>query len=130
MYALYPQCTNDQLVRTGAIAAEFELELEHNGIDYMIERKLRTSGSSEAYLTEKESEIELAETQTAVTDELAGLVNTKKEVFRDVILVRQGEIAKIIDMTPSNRKNLFDRLLGLHDYEAAYRNCAGIKRIL
>ena len=114
-YALYPQGTNDQLVRTGASVAEFELEFEHGGRKYQVERKLRSGGAPEAYLTDLATDLLRAETQTGVTDELSNLTQMKKEVFRDVILVRQGEIARIIDMRSSERKDLFDRLLGLYD---------------
>ena len=119
----YPEGKLPGLIRHGEKTAEFELEFEHNGRQYIVDRKLWESGRREAYLTEKGKPDLLAETQTGVTIAVSEILQTRKEVFRDVILVRQGEIAQIITMSSRDRKILFDKLLGIHGYEQAWSKC-------
>ncbi len=119
----YPQGKVDGLIRHGERAAEFAMEFEHEGRQYLIERTLRRSGKQDAQLSEVGLPDSLADTQTGVTQAVSETLQTRKEVFRDVILVRQGEIAQIVDMSSSDRKVLFDKLLGIHDYEQAWSQC-------
>ncbi len=126
----YPEGTNDQLVRSGKDVARFKLNFEHNGKEYEVERRLRRYSSPEAFLTDKTGNDLIADTQTDVTQEIQSISQIKKEIFQNVILVRQGEIAKIIDMRSSDRIRLFDNLLGIHDYKVANERCVRIQRIM
>jgi exonuclease SbcC len=126
----YPQGKVDGLIRHGERAAEFTMEFEHEGRQYLIERTLRRSGKQDAQLSEVGLSGSLADTQTGVTQAVSETLQTRKEVFRDVILVRQGEIAQIVDMSSSDRKILFDKLLGIHDYEQAWSQCRLLKKTL
>ncbi len=119
----YPQGRVDGLIRHGERAAEFAMEFEHEGRQYLVERTLSRSGKQIAQLSEVGLTDSLADTQKGVTKEISDILQTRKEVFRDVILVRQGEIAQIVDMSSSDRKVLFDKLLGIHDYEQAWKQC-------
>ncbi|MFW9889920.1 MAG: AAA family ATPase, partial [Candidatus Thorarchaeota archaeon] len=119
----YPQGKVGGLIRHGEQAAEFALEFDHGGRHYAVERTLRRSGRQEAQLSELGQPDSLADNQKGVTQAVSETLQTTKEVFRDVVLVRQGEIAQIVDMPPSERKVLFDRLLGIHEYEQAWNQC-------
>ncbi len=130
LFSEYTQGTNDRLVRTGQPFAEFELEFEHDGREYLVERKLPVKGAGNAFLIDKKTNEEKARTQSGVSREIARLLGVKKEVFRDVILVQQGEIAEIVDMKPRDRKILFDKLLGIYDYELAWNRCSRIEKML
>ncbi len=133
LYSMFSETTTDtkdQMVRTNQSAADFELYFEHQGREYQIERKLRASGSPSAYLKDLVLDEDKAETQTGVDKEVASILQISKEVFRDVVMVQQGEIAEIIDMTAGKRKKLFDKLLGIHEYEQAFEKCARIKSTL
>ncbi len=106
LYSDFQQGNLDEFIRLGKDAAEFELDFEHNGQEYTAQRIIRTSGTNEAYLITRPQEDTIAEKQTAVTEEIAEILDIKKEIFRDVILVSQGEIAEIIGMRDSERKDL------------------------
>ncbi|MGV9170077.1 MAG: AAA family ATPase, partial [Promethearchaeia archaeon] len=127
LYSDFEQGNLDEFIRLGKDTAEFELDFEHNGQEYTVQRIIRASGTNEAYLMNRPQENTIAEKQTTVTRELAEILDIKKEVFRDVILVSQGEIAEIIGMRDSERKDLFDKLLGLQEFDNAWRNCRRIQ---
>ncbi|MBR9700985.1 SMC family ATPase, partial [Candidatus Woesearchaeota archaeon] len=129
LFGSYPRGSNSDLIRTGENSSRFSLEIDHYGRDLLVERKLRESGT-EAVLLERPNDIELAIKQSVVTEEIEDILDVKKEVFADVILVQQGEIAQIIGMKKSDRKNLFNKLLGIHDYEQAWEKCRRITSTL
>ncbi len=130
LYGYYPPGNNDEMVRIGKDYAEFELEFEHRGQEYIVQRKLRASGSPEAFLLTSRDSPPIAEKQSVVTNEISEKLEISREIFSDVILVGQGEIAQIIGMKKSDRKKLFDKLLGLHDYEVAWGRCRQIMNTL
>ncbi|MBD3159618.1 MAG: AAA family ATPase, partial [Candidatus Lokiarchaeota archaeon] len=127
LYSDFQQGNLDEFIRLGKNAAEFELDFEHNGQEYTAQRIIRASGTNEAYLITRPQDDTIAEKQTFVTDEIADILDIKKEVFRDVILVSQGEIAEIIGMRDSERKDLFDKLLGLQEFDNAWSTCRRIQ---
>ncbi|MBS3795688.1 MAG: AAA family ATPase, partial [Candidatus Thorarchaeota archaeon] len=127
LYSDFEQGNLDEFIRLGKDTAEFELDFEHRGQEYTVQRIIRASGTNEAYLMTRPQENTIAEKQTTVTDEIAEILDIKKEIFRDVILVSQGEIAEIIGMRDSERKDLFDKLLGLQEFDKAWGNCRRIR---
>jgi len=130
LFGVAPERTKDTLVRTGTDMAEFEIEFEHNGREYWIERKLRLGGQPEARIIDRLYPDRETRTQTGVTSEVSGILQTRKEVFSDAVFVRQGEIASIIDMQAGKRKELFDKLLGIYDYEEAWHKCSQLEKLL
>ncbi|MBD3404664.1 MAG: AAA family ATPase [Candidatus Lokiarchaeota archaeon] len=129
LYAEYPLGTNDELIRLGENTASFELEFEHNGEPYIVSRQISNSGP-DASLYQVATDTELAIKQTKTTGEIEKLLGISMDIFRDIIWVGQGEIAQIISMGNQDRKELFDKLLGLYDFETAHKRCRSIERTL
>lgn len=53
--------------------------------------------------------------------EIARIVGIEKETFESSIYVRQGEIEKLVTEKPAERKKLISKLLGIEDFEQAWR---------
>ncbi|TXT55427.1 MAG: hypothetical protein BAJATHORv1_40340 [Candidatus Thorarchaeota archaeon] len=129
LYAEYPLGNNDELIRLGENSGSIELEFEHKGEPYVVSRQISSSGP-DARLYQVSTDTELATKQTKTTEEIEKLLGIRKDVFRDIIWVGQGEIAQIISMGNKDRKDLFDKLLGLYDFETAHKKCRPIERKL
>ena len=116
--------TNQTWFEEAKTRASFALEFEHEGKLYSVKRVLRRAGSPTASLSVKKGSqwIELAPTQKSVNSEIETLIRLGKTAFENLVYVRQGEIAKIISLEDQERKALFDRLLGIDDYERAWQN--------
>jgi len=129
LYGVYPQGTNADLIRKGEQTAEIELEFEHAGEYYSIKRRIHRNRSAEALLVHQGMG-QATKQVTSVEREVTSILQTPREVFQNAVYVRQGEIAHIIDMTQSERKNLFDRIIGLHEYETAWQRCRDVENRL
>lgn len=53
--------------------------------------------------------------------EIARIVGIEKETFESSVYVRQGEIEKLVTERPSERKKLISKLLGIEDFEQAWK---------
>jgi exonuclease SbcC len=59
---------------------------------------------------------------------LKAITGIDKDVFREVIWVRQEHLKELLDVTPRERQKRFDELFGLSDYEVAWTNLASSLR--
>jgi exonuclease SbcC len=51
-----------------------------------------------------------------------------KELFREIVWVRQEHLKELLDAAPRERQKRLDELFGLADYEAAWSSIAGYQR--
>lgn len=56
----------------------------------------------------------------AVAEELKALTGLDKNLFREVVWVRQEHLKELLDVTPRQRQKKLDQLFGLSDYEVAW----------
>ena len=121
------------LIREGADIGKVALKFVKDGREYTIWRALRRRGES---ITQDMEQLKLfrgerliAEVKSdAVAEQLKAITGIDREVFREVIWVRQERLKELLDMTPRERQKKLDQLFGLSDYDASWANLRPIIR--
>jgi exonuclease SbcC len=121
--------TLDEIVTIGTEEAEVDLWFTHDGASYHLYRRIRATGdraaTAECTLDGPES------TLTGVGDvegQIRSMLRMDAEAFVNSAFVRQGEINKLIEASPADRKRMIDRLLQLGKLET-YRERAREARL-
>ncbi len=122
--------TLDDAVTTGADETDVELWFTHAGEEYRITRELRRSGGSVStrtcVLEGDDTTIEGArDVREFVGDEL---LRMDSEAFRNCAYIRQGEVNRLINASPRERREMIDDLLQLGKLEE-YRERARDARL-
>ena len=131
-FALFKQHSGkkiEQLIRTdhqnpaGQNKMSVELEFTSSGRTYRVLRE-RSKNSSRAKLEIKEGEgfQPLSTGDKQVTDDVQGLLEMDGDLFLNAVYVRQGEIANLVNKTPSEKKQVIGKLLGIESLEKAWKN--------
>ena len=123
----------DYLLREGESLGKVVLRFIANGREYTIFRGLRRRGGRISQDSEKLKLFEgnklIAEMKNeAILEQLKAITGIDKEIFREIIWVRQEKLKEILDMTPSERKKKIDQLFGISDYEIAWTNLRPVLR--
>ncbi|WP_440006246.1 DNA double-strand break repair ATPase Rad50 [Halomicrococcus sp. SG-WS-1] len=127
--------TLDDVVTIGEEDAEVELWFTHRGGEYHVHRRIRATGerarTAKCVLETPEGSVDGAED---VRNHVVGLFRMDAEAFVNCAYVRQGEVNKLINATPSQRQDMIDDLLQLGKLEE-YRERAsdarlGVKSVL
>ncbi|MCD6465269.1 AAA family ATPase [Candidatus Bathyarchaeota archaeon] len=123
----------DYLLREGESLGKVVLKFIANGREYTIFRGLRRRGGRISQDSEKLKLFEgsklIAEMKNeAILEQLKAITGIDKEIFREIIWVRQEKLKEILDMTPSERKKKIDQLFGISDYEIAWTNLRPVLR--
>jgi exonuclease SbcC len=121
--------TLDEVVTTGADEAEVRLRFVHDGDAYEITRELRRSGDrvSTATCTLDGPDVAVDGARD-VRAFVAERLRMDAEAFVNCAYVRQGEVNKLINATPTQRQAIIDDLLQLGKLEE-YRERAGNARL-
>ncbi|MCD6562393.1 MAG: AAA family ATPase [Thermoproteales archaeon] len=130
LFALYRENNRGRglqgLIKRGERSSTVELIFSSEGRNYKVVRELSFDGKriqSDARLYEIEGDKEHIIAQKTDVDRLiVQKTGIDKNIFLTSIYVRQGEIAKLIEMRPAERKQIIGRLLGIDDLEKAYSN--------
>lgn len=122
--------TLDDAVTTGADETDVELWFTHGGESYQVTRELRRYGDSisttKCVLEGPNGTVEGARD---VREFIGGdLLRMDHEAFLNCAYVRQGEVNKLINASPSQRQDMIDDLLQLGKLEE-YRERAGKARL-
>ena len=127
--------TLDEVVTIGKEEMAVELWFTHAGDSFHIQREIRHRGDSarttKCVLETPEGTVEGA---MDVRGQVAELLRMDAEAFVNCAYVRQGEVNKLINASPSDRQRMLDDLLQLGRLEE-YRERAsdarvGVKRVL
>ncbi len=123
----------EYLLREGTDAGKVTVQFILNGKTYTLTRGLRrrAKGISQdmGQLELHEEEKLLASTKNeAVEEQLKALTGLEKEIFREIMWIRQEHLKELLDTRPRDRQTRLDQLFGLADYEVAWSNLAGIQR--
>ena len=106
-----------------------ELWFVHDGAEYHIERKVKRRGSGAQTTTcLLETPDGVIEGARDVRGHVAGLLRMDAEAFVNCAYVRQGEVNKLINASPSDRQDMIDDLLQLGKLEE-YRERASSARV-
>jgi exonuclease SbcC len=123
----------EYLLREGADAGKVTLQFVHGGKTYTIFRALRRHGKGisqdmeQLKFFENDKLIASAKSE-AVMEQLKALTGLDKNLFREVVWVRQEHLKELLDVTPRQRQTKLDKLFGLSDYEVAWNVLAQFQR--
>jgi exonuclease SbcC len=123
----------DYLLREDANSGRVTVQFVQNGKNYRISRGLRRHGKGtsqdldELKLFEDENLIASMKSD-AVTEQLEGITSLDKDIFREIVWVRQEHLKELLDARPRDRQTRLDELFGLSDYETAWTSIAAYQR--
>jgi len=123
----------DYLLREGADNGKVTLQFVQNGKSYKILRGLKRRGKGigqdfdELKLFQEENLVASVKAD-AVAEQLETITGLDKELFREIVWVRQEHLKELLDARPRERQKRLDELFGLSDYEKAWTNLAGYHR--
>ncbi len=117
----------DYLLREDAEYGKVALKFVNNGKEYIIQRALkrqndRISQDTEQLVLKEEGNIIAEMKNEAVTEQLFQITGFDKEIFREIIWMRQEHLKDVLNMTPIERQKKFDQLFNLSDYDIAWTN--------
>lgn len=116
------------LIRRGASQSRVTLEFQVDNASYIVVREIKISGKNRVSTSAKLYRVAGGDRQLVaysplqVDEELKRILGIDKQMFLTTVYVRQGEIAKLLDVDPHQRKALIARLLGIDRLEKAYSN--------
>jgi exonuclease SbcC len=117
----------DYLLREDANHSKVVLRFVKDGKEYVIQRALkrqndRISQDMDQLMFQEEGTV-MAEMKTeAVTEQLFSVTGFDREIFREIVWMRQEHLKDILNMTPIERQKQLDQLFSLSDYEEAWTN--------
>ena len=124
----------EYLLREDAESGKVTVQFVQNGKSYKIVRGLKKRGKG---IGQDADELKLFEDETllsdvksdAVAEQLKAITGLDKELFREIVWVRQEHLKELLDSRPRERQIRLDGLFGLSDYEAAWSSLAGYSKI-
>jgi len=123
----------EYLLREGADSGKVTVQFTQNGKSYKISRGLRKRGkgisqdADELKLFEGESLISSMKSD-AIAEQLKAITGLDRELFREIVWVRQEHLKELLNAQPRERQKRLDELFGLSDYETAWSNLAGYQK--
>lgn len=123
----------EYLLREEADNGKVIVQFIQDGKSYKISRGLKRRGKG---ISQDLDELKLFENETliasvkseAVAEQIKALTGLEKELFREIVWVRQEHLKELLDARPRERQTRLDELFGLSDYETAWSNLAGYQR--
>ncbi len=122
----------DYLLRNGADIGEVTLTFLQGGKTYTLCRMLRRRGG----ISQDKEQLKLFEEDRlvasvkgdAVAEQLEAITGLDKELFREVVWMRQERLKELLNATPRDRQTRLDQLFRLSNYEAAWSSLAWFQR--
>ncbi len=131
-FALFKQHSSkkiEQLITLGDIKNKLYIKLDFtsNGRTYRVTRERGKTGSKATILIKDHGGFQqLASGDSQVTHEIQSILEMDGDLFLNAVYVRQGEIADLVDKTPSEKKQLIGKLLGIDSLEKAWKNMKSV----
>jgi exonuclease SbcC len=131
-FALFKQHSSkkiEQLITLGDIKNKLYIKLDFtsNGRTYRVTRERGKTGSKATILIKDHGGFQqLASGDNQVTQEIQSILEMDGDLFLNAVYVRQGEIADLVDKTPSEKKQLIGKLLGIDSLEKAWKNMKSV----
>ncbi|UCC58274.1 MAG: SMC family ATPase [Candidatus Bathyarchaeum sp.] len=115
----------DYLLREGTEEGKVTAVFDQDSRTYKLQRALRRRGKGISQDIDQlrfyqDGKLIASTKNDAVAEELKALTGLDKNLFREVVWVRQEHLKELLDMTPRQRQKKLDQLFGLSDYEAAW----------
>ncbi|MGA2768853.1 MAG: AAA family ATPase [Candidatus Bathyarchaeia archaeon] len=123
----------DYLLREDATVGRVIVQFTQNGKSYRIFRALKRHGKG---ISQDFNELKLfvgedlisSTKNDAVAEQLKAITGLDRDLFREIIWVRQEHLKEFLNLQPRERQRRLDELFGLSDYETAWSNLAGYVR--
>ena len=119
----------EYLLREDADSGKVTIQFSLSGNSYVLTRGLRRRGKSisqdfEQLKLFQNEKLLAASKGDAVSEQLKSITGLDRELWREIVWVRQEHLKELIDAAPRDRQKRLDELFGLSDYEAAWSNIA------
>lgn len=130
-FALFKQHSSkkiDDLVRITKNTNSHEnmsviLEFISNGKEYKVMRNRGSASKAELIVKDNDGgTTRISSGDTSVSDEIQSILEMDGDLFLNAIYIQQGEIASLVGKTPSDKKQLIGKLLGVEGLEKAWKN--------
>jgi exonuclease SbcC len=123
----------EYLLREGAEEGKVTAVFVQDGKTYKLERALRKHGKGISQDIDQlrfyqDGRLIASTKNDAVAEELKVLTGLDKNLFREVVWVRQEHLKELLDLTPRQRQKKMDQLFGLSDYEVAWSGLHAFER--
>jgi len=117
----------EYLLREGEDVGKVIMKFVHGGKTYTLHRGLRKKGGG---ISQDKEQLKLFEGDKliasvkgeAVAEQLEAITGINKELFREVVWMRQEQLKELLNATPRDRQKRLDQLFGLSNYEEAWTN--------
>ncbi|MCD6312902.1 MAG: AAA family ATPase [Thaumarchaeota archaeon] len=121
-YALFKQHSrgkDENLINRRASSAQVQLQFNSNGRSYEITWRIERDKRARATLKNVEtgSPILIDAGERTVIPEIERILGISREIFLNAAYLRQGEIARLLEARPAERKELISKLLGIDALE-------------
>ncbi len=112
----------ERLIRGGCSVMEVEVAFSAFGKKYRVFRR-RSGRSADSRLYEVDGkDREIRSGDSGVDEEIEEILGIDRYLFSSAIYVRQGEIERLLTETPSKRKQLIGKLLGIESLEKVWES--------
>jgi exonuclease SbcC len=123
----------EYILREGEDAGKVTLQFSHASKNYTLTRGVRKKGKGIGQDLEQlrlyENDRLIAQVKSdAVAEQLKAITGLDKELFREIVWVRQEQLKELLNTTPRERQKRLDELFGLSDYELAWANLQGVQK--
>jgi exonuclease SbcC len=123
----------EYLLREGAEAGRVIVQFTQNGRTYKLIRGIRRRGKG---ISQDFDELKLFEDEAliasmksdAVAEQCKAITGLDKDLWREIVWVRQEHLKELLDAAPRDRQKRLDELFGLSDYEAAWSSIADYQK--
>ena len=134
-YALFKEHSRGRegnLINRRASSARVQLEFEANGRPYEVAWRIERGKRPLAALRDLEtgSPILVDAGERTAIPEIERILGVSREVFLNAAYIRQGEIARLLEARPAERKELIAKLLGIDVLERIWESLRAPIRIL
>ncbi len=123
----------EYLLREGAETGKVTLKFTQDGKTFTITRGIhkRAKGINQDWeqlkLTQDGTTVASAKSD-AVAEQLKAITGLDKDLFREIVWVRQEQLKQLLDLTPRERQKRLDELFGLSDYEVGWTQLQSIQK--
>jgi DNA repair protein SbcC/Rad50 len=123
----------EYLLREGAEAGKVTVQFTQSGNTYLLTRGLRRRGKGISQDFEElklfhDDKLIASQKADAIAEQLKAITGFDRELWREIVWVRQEHLKELIDAAPRDRQKRLDELFGLSDYETAWSNIAQYQR--
>jgi exonuclease SbcC len=123
----------EYLLREDTENGKVTIQFAQDGKTYKIVRGLKRRGKGigqdpdELKLLEGDDVISSVKSE-AIAEQLKAITGMDRDLFRELVWVRQEHLKELLDVAPRERQKRLDEMFGLSDYEVAWSNLAGYQR--